>query len=74
MSSVTAEPTLSTSKRVVTVGLAVIGKVMTEWSRAQKAQKLAEKYLSLSDEALAARGTSREAVADRIRRIMTATI
>lgn len=74
MSSITAEPTLSTSKRVIAVVFAIIGTVMTEWSRAQKAQKLAEKYLSLSDETLAARGTTREAVIDRVRRVMTETI
>ena len=74
MSSVTAEPTESTSKRVIALGFAIIGTVMTEWSRAQKAQKLAEKYLTLSDEALAARGTTREAVIDRIRQVMTETI
>jgi hypothetical protein len=56
------------------VVFAVIGTVMTEWSRAQEAQKLAEKYLSLSDKTLAARGTTREAVIDRIRRVMTEMI
>lgn len=47
---------------------------MTEWSQAQKAQKFAEKYLSLSDEALAARGTTREAVLDRIRQVVTGRV
>ena len=71
MSSITATPVLSTPKRVTETVLAIAGTVVTVWSQARVARLLAEEYLSLSDEALMARGTTREAVVDRIRRVMT---
>lgn len=71
MSSTTAAPALSASKRATEMILSFAGTVVTVWSQARVARLLAEEYLSLSDEALIGRGTTREAVVDRIRRVMT---
>lgn len=71
MSSITQTPVLSAPKRVTETVLAIAERFVTIWSQARAARLLAEEFLSLSDEALMARGTTREAVVDRIRRVMT---
>lgn len=71
MSSITTSPELSAPKQAVATVLALAGAVVAQWARAQEAQRLAEQYLCLSEEALMARGTTREAVIDRIHRVMT---
>lgn len=71
MRSIAALPTEPATKPTIAAILAVAGSILTHWRKAQEAQRLAEQLLFLGDEALAARGTSREAVIDRIRRVMT---
>lgn len=71
MSSISISQELSTPKRAAAMVAAVVGATAAQWTRALEAQRLAEKYLYLNEQALAARGTSRDAVIDRIRRVMT---
>jgi hypothetical protein len=71
MSSITTSPELSTQKTVAATIIAFFGAIAAQWARAQEAQRLAEKYLCLSEQALMERGTNREAVIDRIRGVMT---
>ena len=71
MSSITTSPELSASNRAIAKIIAIAGSIASQWARAQEAQRLAEKYLYLSDENLMTSGTTREAVIDRIRRVMT---
>lgn len=71
MSSITEARSLSARKHGAAALLAIAGSIADIWGRAFTAQHLAEKYLSLSDSALKARGTSRSEILDRIRHIMT---
>lgn len=71
MSSITTSPELSASNRTIAKMFAIAGSIASQWARAQEAQRLAEKYLCLSEQALMERGTTREVVIGRIRRVMT---
>lgn len=71
MSSITTSRDLTAPKRAAARIVEIAQAIADQWNRAQKAQFLAKKYLGLSEEILIARGTSRDAVIDRIRRVMT---
>lgn len=71
MSDFTITRAPGTPRRVLEWLSGAVRATAESWARAREAQRLAETYLSLSDEALAARGTTRAAVTGRITRVLT---
>lgn len=71
VNSVNSSAVLTSPIRLSAMLVRAVSKILAGWSRACEAQYLAERYLMLSDAALAERGTNREAIISRIRSIVT---
>lgn len=73
MTVLTIARTAPAPQRTAASLLSFVQSIGANWRRARRAQHLAETYLYLSDEALLARGTTREAVTESIRSVLTET-
>jgi hypothetical protein len=73
MSNITSTQTALEPKRLAAAVLSIVQAIATSWAQSLKAARLAEEYLTKSDEELAAIGTSREEVIVQVRKLVTET-
>lgn len=71
MTELTISRTAAVPQQIMAYVAGLLQSVAANWRRAQRAQRLAETYLYMSDEALLAQGMSREAVTASIRSVFT---
>lgn len=71
MTDLTINRTAAVPQQLATYAARFLQSAAANWRRARRAQQLAETYLYMSDEALLAHGTTREAVTASIGSVFT---